>query len=104
MTQGNDPKEIWSEKIKQFKESGMTQTEWCTSNNESIHRLKYWLYRKKKIKSEDSSIEWMPVKVETAERAEINTLKIKIGNAAVEVGSGVDHKLLLDVLRTLNAL
>jgi len=95
--------EIWAEKIMDFKESGKTRPEWCALNDESVHRLRYWLRKYKKI-NEQSKAQWMSIRLDEYDPVAANGITIKIGKAAVEVKPGTDRQLLLDVLRTINSL
>jgi hypothetical protein len=51
-------KEITSEKLsvaKQWRSSGMTQTDYASTNKISIHSLRYWLYKHKDAVTDEGS-------------------------------------------------
>ena len=97
----------WERRIAHFKASGMTQTKWCEENGESIHKLKYWLYkieRQKRNENEKSNWVSMIIEDETTPDPSDTTLQIKIGQATIEVKPEFNPALLADVVKLLKTI
>ncbi|MFC5773218.1 MULTISPECIES: IS66 family insertion sequence element accessory protein TnpA [Ectobacillus] len=100
-------KELWSQRIQDFRNSGQTQAAWCEANEVSLNQLKYWL---KQIpisekQANTSGLQWVKVSsVGTILQEEQEILRITVGAASVEVKPGFTPSFLADVVRTLHSL
>lgn len=92
----------WEDRIVSFKASGQSAKTWCALNNVKLHQLRYRLGRVKTSKT-DSLTPPMWVRAEAAEISPGAGLLVKVGKAVVEVKTGFDPKLLLDVVLALTA-
>jgi len=89
----------WLEKINEYRESGKSLVQWCTETGISIHNMNYWLRKQAPItKVVDQETSWVSCVVEGPANDAI-TLKMK--NVEIEVTSGFQEELLLQILRTL---
>ncbi len=92
---------LWQQRIANFKASGLTQKTWCSENSISYNRLKYWMYKHKpKSKNDHSELTtWIPVSVlPETDAKHTNRIVVKIGVASIEIHSGFDQNLFIEVL------
>ncbi len=96
----------WEKIIEEFNNSGKSQAQWCRDNNLKIKAFNFW-YRKLKGSSmiennkSENQINWMPVKLKSTIPSKLN---IKMGKAVIEIENGYDEKLLVSVIKTLEAI
>ena len=90
---------VWSERVADFKASGLTGKEWCESRGLKQHQLWYWV--KRESESEAQAQQW--VEVELSDVAHPG-LVIKVAHVSIEVHRGFDPSLLLAVTRALGPL
>ncbi len=88
----------WEQKISEFRASGLSVPQWCSTQGLKAHQLRYWL--KKITPPAEAVVNWLPVNFSDSEGA----LTVKIGEAAIEVRNGFDPQLLAAVVKTLRAL
>lgn len=94
----------WEKLVEEFKKSGKSQAQWC---REKGLKVKVFNYHYRKLKGTTQSnqpnrqIDWIPVKLEAGISSK---LSIRIGKAMIEVENGYDEKLLLSVVRSLEAI
>jgi len=94
--------QVWLEKINEYRESGKSLVQWCTDTGVAIHNMNYWLRKQAPItKVADKETSWVSCIVEGPESDAI-TLKMK--NVEIEVTSGFQEELLLQIIRTLDRL
>ena len=101
---------IWTEKIEDFKKSGLSQKDWCEANDLTCNQLKYWLY-KSRIGTDQSQNtkrdpKWIPVDVkeDTDSIKNDDKLILKIGDISIEINPGYNKELLSDVLSLLKSV
>ncbi|WP_081485576.1 IS66 family insertion sequence element accessory protein TnpA [Bacillus methanolicus] len=89
----------------EFKDSGLTQSDWCKTNDLSIHQLKYWLIRIDGSKSiQKTSTQWVPITLEESPSQETDSLQIKIGAVSTEVKTNFNPTLFADVVKVLKTI
>lgn len=100
----------WEMKIAEFKASGQTQAKWCAAHNLNIHQLRYWLKRFRSNGTTEttetktlSDSKWLPIDI-SEQQGSNNSLLVKVGEFSIEVQSGYDPALFLDVVRKLKSL
>lgn len=97
-----EKEQVWLEKINEYRESGKSLVQWCTDTGVAIHSMNYWLRKQAPItKVSDQETSWVSCIVEGATSDAI-TLKMK--NVEIEVTSGFQEELLLQIIRTLGRL
>ncbi|MET2870283.1 MULTISPECIES: IS66 family insertion sequence element accessory protein TnpB [Exiguobacterium] len=89
----------WIVKIEEYRASGLSLIEWCETSDVALHNMKYWLRKQSPI-NRDSSQEtsWVSCVVEEPKEKSIS---LRIDQVDIEVTSGYDETLLLQVIRTL---
>ena len=97
--------DIWSDHIKSWEESGLSQIDYCRENNLSRHRFTYW-----KIKNSKKSnpIEFVPI-ITTPSTSSLDSsiepLKVKVGDKyRIEVGEGFSGETLIRLINTLSGI
>ncbi len=94
----NTKQELWEERVKSFRASGLSRRAWCIEHEIPEHQLGYWVRKFNTNPPELGSKRW--VGIPTASGGE-PAISIKIGEVTLAVKSGFDHQLLADVIRTL---
>jgi len=64
----SERRQVWSQRLQDFRNSGQTQSAWCKTQGLSIHQLRYWLKRKQSVpeQSAPANLQWIEVSVEAA--------------------------------------
>jgi hypothetical protein len=88
----------WSKKVSEFRKSGEAKEEWCEKNNITIKQFTYWL---RQFSVENTPTQWLPVEIKQEENL---PLKVKIGDATIEIHPGFDKEHLSEVLKVLTSL
>ena len=92
----------WSAKIDEYQNSGIALSEWCETAEVSVHSMKYWLRKQSPVnKTADQEINWVSCVVEESIE---NSISLKVNHVDIEVTSGYDETLLLQVIRTLRQI
>lgn len=102
----NDNRKLWADRIATFRESGMSHSQWCKSNEVSLSALRYWLRKSKSIGT-DSVVE-----PETSEFASLDvsstcsakSITLEIGSVRIHLGNDFNEALLIKTIRTLQRL
>ncbi len=95
----------WAARIAEFKASGLSGTAWCKAHGLKPHKLWYWL---REFQTEGSSSEpctqWLSVGVRSNRDDSVSSLLVRVGPATIEVSTGFDQALLLDLVKALKPL
>jgi hypothetical protein len=87
----------WEERLAAYHASGQSARAWCEANGAKLHQLRYRLERERTNSAgEPASTVWLKATV-----AADSMLRVRIGNAVIEVGRGFDPDLLAAVARSL---
>ena len=106
--------ELWLERIRECRASGMTVINWCASNDINIKSYYYWL---RKLKRE--AFELLPVKqdqvlpaISETSFAEIpqhvrknsSVIRVSLNDIVIEIPDGADSATISDVLCAVRKL
>ena len=97
----------WAARIEGFNGSRQTQVAFCADHGLDIKRFGYWLrkYRAANQVEERKTSQWLTLEVRNNEiSSQNNSLKVRMGNAVIEVNQGFDRKLLLDIVKALDSI
>ena len=104
-----EDRKLWTDRIKDYRASGLTAVKWSEKNNVSVHKLRYYINKfnkEKKLESKQESKEpkWVSVVPEKpiVENKSESPLKITIGKATIEVVPGFDEDTFKSVIRILS--
>lgn len=98
-----EQRQLWAERIKDFRESGHTMEAWCEKTGHSMNQLRYW-NQKYKTKPESA---WLPVSVLGPEPSSpepsppVLAMQIQMGAIRIDVYAGAQPEMLRDVLCAL---
>ena len=99
---------LWETRIAEYKKSGQSVKEWCSSHEDvNPKQLWYWLrkYKNQDVVSPGNSNRWLPVKItEQASIEQGHALLVNVGPVSIEVKPGFDPALLSQVVKALVAL
>ena len=87
----------WEERLAAYHASGQSARAWCESNGVKLHQLRYRLERERTSGAGKPAV---PVWLKAAVAVD-SVLRVRIGNAVIEVGRGFDPDLLAAVARSL---
>jgi len=90
---------LWSDRVAEFKASGMGGKEWCKARGLKKNQLWYWV--RKESESKAQTEEWAEVALR--EFTPLG-LVIKVGHVSIEVHRDFDPELLLAVTKALAPL
>ena len=92
----------WLEKIEEYRASGLSLVEWCETGEVSVHNMKYWLRKQSPINRESNEeTSWVSCIIEEPKG---NSISLRINQVDIEVTSGYNETLLLQVIRTLRLI
>ena len=82
--------------LKKYRESGLTQREWCEQEGINLSALRYWVKRASREKQKCALV---PIEVRRPEK--LCSLKLEVSGIRIQVEEGSDPVLLAKVLREL---
>lgn len=103
-----EDRELWTDRINDYRTSGLTAVKWADENNISVHRLRYYINKfnkenKQKLNQKPHEIKWASVVPETPvlENKHSGLLKVTVGKATIEVFPGFDENTFKSIVRIL---
>jgi hypothetical protein len=106
--------EIWKQRIREYRKSGMTAEKWCQKNNISKASLKSWIWKFNKQDENDKNTEveteWVEIDALTINEKEDKRIEIskpiviKIKNASIEVHDEFNETALRKILTTFGVI
>lgn len=94
-------RQLWRERVAQFRTSGLSGRAWCIENDIKEHQLWYWVKRIEAPSPSTAATQWLPVAVENEGSTTSSALMLRIGSAVIEVQTGFDRTLLASVVEVL---
>ncbi len=97
---------FWKQHLDSWKETGLTQAEYCRQHNLKHHQLVYW---KKRFLKTETDVSFVPLKLEDlldrSARQEPASLTLVINNQfKIEIRAGFDRQLLRQLILALRGL
>ncbi|MBW4085838.1 IS66 family insertion sequence element accessory protein TnpB [Paenibacillus sp. S150] len=102
MTKAEQRQYEWTERIRDYRSSGLTMSVWCEAQGLTLHQLKYWLRKIDSSQPRSSTPSFIPVTV--SPRSSPPALTLRIGPASLDVQEGFSPELLRQVVQALEAL
>lgn len=103
----NKNREIWLERIADYRSSGLSVREWCSKNSFQISTLRYWIGRFNKEKNsgdEPASVsEFVAIATSGIMISSTAPIVIRIGKISIEVTDGCHPDTLNTVMKVLGA-
>ncbi|MFD1929225.1 hypothetical protein ACFSFY_14375 [Sporosarcina siberiensis] len=98
-------REVWTSRLADFNQSEESIPEWCSRNNLKSHQLRYWIRKFETTEiAAPTSTEWYSVDIDQQPAESNAAVVVKVGTINVEVKSGFNPQLLIDVIRTLTSI
>lgn len=96
-------RELWRERVSEFRESGQSVAAWCRAHELKEHQMHYWLRRLSPVSATpEAATSWFSVAIEDrAQTLRGDGLLIHVGRATIEVQPGFNQALLADVVEAL---
>ena len=95
-------RKMWLAKIAEFKQSTLSQREWCRQNNLKLSTFKYWLCRSEYNPS-DKKEEFEFARVSISKEAS-PAIAVEINGITLSVNDNYDELLLIKLIKTLKKL
>ena len=96
--------EYWRQHVQALETSGMTRSCYCELNQIKLHKLDYWRKKFQKANPTDpgSDKHWIPLQIRDDQAVgQASGICLRIGRLEIEVKSGFNRDLLIDVLRAI---
>lgn len=98
-----DEKEIWIQRILDYKASGLSALKWAEANDVSVHALRNRVRKYKQTNEESSKVKWTSLVAEKQlDDRESKVLKVTLGKAVIEVPTGFDEDTLASLVGILS--
>ena len=104
-----EDRKLWTERIEDYRFSGLTPVKWSEKNDVSVHKLRYYINKFNKEKKQESNQElskpqWAAIvpKKEIANKKPHSSLNVIIGKSTIEVAPGFDQDTFKDIVRILS--
>ncbi len=89
---------LWEERIRSYRASGQSLSEWCTENQVKPPRLRHWL-RKFEYSEDAHPTSWLTLSTEEGKQRSIT---VRVGRAEIDVPPGFDRQLLAEIIGILS--
>ncbi|TJX12712.1 hypothetical protein E9840_12210 [Tissierella creatinini] len=102
----NENREIWIQRVEDFKSSNLNQTDWSKTNGVSVSTLRYWIRKldgKLTAKPVNDSSEFEFASVSITEQAS-PAITIEVKDVRLAITNDYDEMLLLKLVKTLMKL
>lgn len=94
----------WQARVSEFEASGMSAAAWAAATGIGVHKLLYWSKKFQSSAPQPTGCpQWLPIEFGSSSSSE-DCLKVRVGQAVVEVRTGFDPGLLTEVVRSLSKL
>lgn len=95
-------REIWLNRINEYKSSGLSQKVWCTENDLKFSSFKYWLARSNENPSDNNgAFEFASVSIS---KENFSAIAVEVNGVTLSVNNDYDEMLLIKLLKTLKKL
>lgn len=108
-----EDRKLWTERIGDYRSSGLTAVKWAEKNNISVYKLRYYINKFNKEKKQEINQEtnqnlnkhkWAEIvpekKVEN--KNSFSPIKVTIGDATIEIVPGFDQNSFRDIVEILS--
>ncbi len=93
--------ELWKNKYRDFRESGLSRAAYCKKHRIPKSTLNYWFYRLRKLRKGQGLVE---VKQPMTSRAECRLRVVVADRYRIEVCGNFDARLFAEVVKALECL
>lgn len=103
----NENKELWVQRVEEFKSSNLSQTTWCKEKDIKVSSLRYWLRKldaKSVVNTDNLSDGFEFASVSITEDQTSLAVCLEIKDVKLSITNGYDEVLLLKLIKTLKKL
>lgn len=103
----NENKELWVQRVEEFKSSNLNQTTWCKENEIKVSSLRYWLKKldnKSGAKPDRPSDGFEFASVSITEYPTCPSMTLQIKDVKLSITNDYDEILLLKLIKSLKKL
>ena len=111
-------RDVWEPRVRAYRNSGMTQKQWCAENDIKVRALAYWIKKLRNEETECDSPEWLRINAQdTSSIAAIDLcaydsgsdyqpleFRVQCNHISVYIPCQADDASILRMLRLLEAL
>lgn len=100
-------REEWRNRVISFLKTGKTQAQWSKENNINPKQLSYWVskFRKEDAnKKKNTNAKFIKANIITDTKAYTENINIRIGCTEIELRTGFNKKLLVEIIETLRTV
>jgi len=92
----------WEDRIRDFRSSGKSITQWCRENHIVAHQLRYRLQKEQRTMSNKTGPTWLSIPPSTVQKSSSSSgVSLRIGAVEVLVEREFDDDVLANVIRSL---
>jgi hypothetical protein len=103
MNQKEKLRQLWKERVADYKNSDLTMKKWCEVNELKIHQLQYWL--KKYKTSGQETQQWVTIDMSNEQGIQSNgSLLLEVGPCKLVINPDFDPSTLKAVVEVLIGL
>ena len=96
---------FWNDHIKKWKDSGLSQIDYCRENNLLKHRFTYWKCKNNKKTNPVKFIPVIPKPAISLLHSSIEPLRVQVGDKyRIEVGEGFSGETLIRLINILSGM
>ena len=98
--------ELWTKRIQDFHESGLSQKEWCQEHQISQSTFGYWIRKQTKEQPDEPVFAKLPSQQEISSDLSVGGVPVTIylpGSIRIEIGAGCPVGLMASLIHTLSA-
>lgn len=98
--------ELWTKRIQDFHESGLSRKEWCQEHQILQSTFGYWIWEQTKEHPDEPVFAKLPSQQEISSDLSAGGVPVTIylpGSIRIEIGAGCPVGLMASLIHTLNA-
>ena len=93
--------ETWTSHVEAWKESGLSQIDYCRQHDLSRHRFTYW---KCKLDKKHEPVKFIPLSGNPVLSQNQTSISLALGEYKIEIGDGFKPETLSTLIRTLRSM
>jgi len=98
---------IWEQRLAEHEGSGKSIAAWCKEQEVKENQFYYWRKKLRTGQAEKTQpVQWLPLDLQPSKQASPvgDWITVHIGQAAVEIRKGFDHRLLREIVQILQTI
>lgn len=99
--EGAKLKELWKDRVENFRTSGLSGRQWCAQRGLKVNQLHYWRHKLEPTDAVASEATWMTLDTTASAHPPGETLLVHVGPATITVHPEFDPTFLQRVVQVL---